>query len=243
MSVDVALAGLLMDGTPDADGISWFVEDVAGWDSAPVRFEDGDLTARHGGYDSARLYAARQLTVPGWAECRDLAAAFAVRDRVHLLMTGSLVVHEPVPKSVVVVSGGSPRSSLPMEGPRPMVTFQIPLVAQDPFKRAVTATDVPIAAGQTVTVESPGTAAAELLVRLTSAGTLDLTAGGLRLATSALPSGALVDVAGPSITGPDGADLSTAVTRYGFPALPAGGGDVTQAGTANVIVTFHDTYA
>lgn len=238
------LAGLAMDGTPDAFGVVWGVEDIAGWDSAPVRFDDSETTGRHGGFGPSRLYAPRPLTVPGWAECPDMAAAFAVRDRLHGLMTGALIVHELPAKSVEVVSGGAPRSSWPLDGPRPLVTFQIPLIAHDPFKRALTARTTVVGAGATVAAVNSGTAPADLLVTLTSPGTVVLSTGGVTLRTAELPAGSVIDTGSTSVTGPDGADLFTLVTLPAlWPTLPAGGGNVTQAGSAALSIETFDTYA
>jgi hypothetical protein len=243
--VDVTLAGLPMDGsTADAAGVKWTVEEVVGWDSAPVRIDDGDRTGRHGGYGSTRLYAARLLTVSGVADCPSLAVAFAARDRLHTISDGDLVVGEPVPKMVEVVSGGAPRASDPIEGGACWFRFQIPLVAHDPFKLATSARTTPVAAAATVAVDNDGTAAADLLVTLTTGGTVVLTSGGLTLTTTTLPSGAVIDTGACTIVSSGGADLFAAVVPGSqWPALPAGGGSVQQAGTAGLSVVSHDSYA
>lgn len=243
--VDVTLAGLLMDGsTADASGVVWNVSEVIGYDSPPVRIEEGDRTGRHGGYSSTPLYQARLMTVPGWADCPSLAAAFAARERLHALMTGDLVVHEPVAKFLRVGSGGAPRGSDPIEGGKCWFNFQIPLRADDPFKRSTTARTTVVAAGATVAVDNDGTAAAELLVTVTSPGTVVLTAGGLALTMTSLAAGAVIDTGGCTVTSSGGADLfSSVVAGSQWPALPAGGGSVTQTGTAGLSVVSYDTYA
>lgn len=242
--VDVTLAGLLMDGsTADASGVVWTVEEVVGWDSAPVRINDADRTGRHGGYGPTRLCAARLLTVSGVADCPSLAAAFAARDRLHTISDGDLIVAEPVPKSVEVMSGGAPRASDPIEGGACWFRFQIPLVAQDPFKRSTTARTTVVAAGATVAVDNDGTAAADLIVTLTTSGTVVLTSGGLTLTTGTLPSGAVIDTGASTVVSSGGVDLFSSVLVPRFPALPAGGGSVVQAGTAALSVQTFDTYA
>src|ERR1044072_557285 len=190
--VDVTLAGLLMDGsTADASGVTWTVEEVVGWDSAPVRLDEQDRTGRHGGYGPGALYASRLLTLSGVGDCPSLAAAFAARDRLHTLASGDLVVGEPVPKFVEVSSGGAPRASDPIDGGACWFRFQIPLTAHDPFKRSSSARTTVVAASSTLGVGNDGTAAADLVVTVTSPGTVVLTAGGLTLTTTSLPTGAV----------------------------------------------------
>ena len=245
--VPVTFAGILMDGaTPDDEGVIWGVQSpIDGWDAAPVRVSDEDQTGRHGTFGPARLYGARPLVLSGDAQSPDLATAFRVRDRVAAYFgSGSLVVREPVPKSLEVVQGGIARSSEPMNRAPFWIDWQVSLVARDPFKRALSSTTIAVPAGATVAIPSDGTAAADLRATVTSAGTVQLTAGGLTLTTSSLPVGAVIDTASCTVTGPDGADLYGAVAHASqWPALPAGGGPVKQAGTAALDITYRDTYA
>lgn len=244
----LSIDGLLMDDTPDAEGVRWRVNGVDGWDSPPVRTDDEDRTGQHGGYGSPRLYGARLLTVNGRAHCPDMAAAFRVRDRLHGLlgMDGPVVLEvlETPAKQLAVVAGGPPRSSWPREGGLNRVVWQLPLLAHDPFKRATTSTTTPLAAASSVTIPQAGTATADLTITVTSPGTVVLSAGGLALTTSALPAGAVIDTAACTIESASGADLfATVAAGSQWPALPKGGGVVAQAGTAALSVTHFDTYA
>lgn len=243
----LTVAGIRMDDTPDAEGVRWTAT-VDGWDSPAVRTDEGDFTGRHGAWGSLPLYGARALTVTGLAKSPDMATAFRVRDRLHLMPPTSesrtLIYHESVPKQVTVWRAGAPRSSDPIDnGTTHLVRWSLSLSARDPFKKALTPVTTPVSAGATVTIESPGTETAELVVTLVTAGTVDLAAGGLRFTTSALPAGAVIDVASQTVRAADGSDLSGAVVRYGSPGLPAGGGTVKQAGTASLSVKHFDTYA
>lgn len=244
----VSVAGLLMDNVPDGDGVRWRINDIDGWDSSPVRVDDSDRTGVHGGYGPARLYAARPLTLAGRALCPDMGTAHAVRDRVVGLIGPAVVedlqVFETVPKRVAVRLNGEVRASWP-SGAQLRVKFQIPVVAHDPFKRAVAANAaVVIAAGATEVVANGGNAAADLHVTLTSGGTVVLTAGGLTLRTGVLPSGAVIDTGTDTVRSSTGVDLSTlVVSPWQSPAVPVGGGPVHQAGTANLSVVSFDTYA
>ena len=246
----ITLAGIRMDDTPDVDGVRWRVFSVDGWDSAAVRIDAGDRTGRHGGYGSSPLWAARTLVVSGRAHCPDMATAFRVREivaaQLSCMSPESLVVHESVPKSLTVVCGGQPRSSVPIDAPPYRVTWQVTLRADDPFKRVLTPTVTPLAAGSTVTIPSAGTAAADLLVKVTSAGTVTLSAGGQTLRTGSLPVGAVIDTARATVETGAGVDLfqsAPVIPGSQFPSLPKGGGPVTQAGTAALLVTHFDTFA
>jgi hypothetical protein len=71
-----------------------------------------------------------------------------------------------------------------------------------------------------------------------------LTAGGLTLTTTSLPTGAVIDTGACTVMSSGGADLfSSVVAGSQWPALPAGGGSVAQAGTAGLSVVSYDTYA
>jgi hypothetical protein len=251
MAVDVTLAGVLMDGaTADPDGVVWTVEEIGGWDSAPVRIDDDEPTGRHGGYGPERLYAARQLTVTGLADCPSLSAAFSARDRLHLMQSGSLEVFEPTPKMVTVVSGGAPRASDPLDGGRTWFNFQIPLTAQNPFKRALTATTVAVAAGSTVSHTADGLWVAEIEVTCTTTGTVDLTIAGLRLRTGSLNAGVKL-TSGPGFTNPKRTIISsTGVNLFGlivqpmqWPAISPGVNSIHQAGSADLSIRYFPTYA
>lgn len=244
----VTLCGILMDGTtPDTEGVRWARAELNGWDSAPVLIADDDLTGRHGGYGPSRLYGARVLSLSGMAYCPNMATAERVRDRLHTMpgpsASGDLIVHMAVPKSLEVVMGGEPRSSWPLDLPKPWVRFTVPLVALDPFKRATTARTVTVGSGGSVSATSLGTAASDMVVTVTSAGTVQLSAGGLTLRTSSLPVGAVIDTGAATVVDGSGADLFGSVLVAQFPAVPAGGGSISQAGTAGLSITYHDAYA
>ena len=251
MSVYVTLAGQVMDGTPDSEGVRWFNgADIVGYDSPPVRINDQERTAAHGGYGPERLYASRILTLPGWCECPSLEAAFAVRERLHGLMSGELIVHEPVPKVLTVVSGGAPRSTEPLDGPNPLVEWSIPLIARNPFKRALDPVTVAIAAGGTGSFTATGRFPAELEVTTTSSGTVHVEQGGLAIMASSVPSGT-VFTSGPgfdnlprSVVGPGGEDLySLTLPGTQWPAVVPGANSILNQGTAAVQVRYFPTYA
>ena len=250
MTVYVTLAGQVMDGSLDSEGVRWFNGDITGYDSPPVRINDSDRTAAHGGYGPERLYASRLLTLPGWCECPSLEAAFSVRERLHSMMSGELIVHEPVPKVLEVVSGGAPRSMEPLDAPTVLVEWQIPLVAHNPFKRALSPAVESIAAGATGSFSATGRFPAELEVTTTSAGTVHIEQGGLAIMAGSVPSGT-VFTSGPgfdnlprSVVGPSGEDLySLTLPGTQWPAVVPGSNSILNLGTADVQVRYYPTYA
>lgn len=237
------IAGFPLIGTTPEGGRARLVG-MTGWLGRTVRRERGNNTGRPGRWsapgqdDGITIDATTLITYPDPA-----AAARERRALTGLGGTGAVVMR-------VTDAAGALQRLVEVDDVDPvvithtLVRVEFGLFANDPYATSVTATTTHLNPGQTVRVDTPGTGTAELLVKLTSAGTVDLTAGGLRLTTRTLPAGTVIDVADLSITGPTGADLSEGnVTRYGFPALPAGGGDIKQAGTAGLDITHRDTYA
>lgn len=216
------------------------------WLSRSVRRERTQRTGQHGSFSSPGLgdviddSITALVTYPDAASCaqeRLVIEALGGYDAVQLVVTdaaGSLV--RAVEVDHVDVTPINDR----------VLQVVIDVTATDPFKRATTATTTPLAASSTVSIASSGTAAADLRVTVTSAGTVVLSAGGLTLTTTTLPVGAVIDTGAATITALDGSDLFSAVpvtVSPQWPALPAGGGPVTQAGTAALSIEHHDTYA
>lgn len=250
----VTLAGILMNDEPDSNGVRWRSAGIEGWDAAPVRIIDGDRTGRHGGFSGGRLWSPRLLSLPGRAHCPDMATAFQVREQIVASMPGldsaELIVHESTPKSLTVEINGTPHVSTPIEASPYRVTFLIPLIAYDPFKRAVTPATVAVPAGATVPHVATGTAAAEIEVTTTTTGTVVLSSEGLTLRTSELPAGTVL-TSGPGFTnpertvvGPGGENLfSATLAPMQWPAIVPGANELVNGGTASLEVTYYPTYA
>ena len=223
------------------------VPSLMGWgDAPPIRTEIMDITGRHGATASAGLFAGRPIGVGGYIEQPSHADAIAVRNQLTALGIGTSHL-------VTVDEGDVPATQVEARVSKGAVVewinnvtfrYSLELVALDPFRRGITPRTTVVGAGSSVAAVNDGTAAAEMLVTLTSGGTVVLSAGGLTLTTGTLPAGAVIDTANTSVRASDGSDLFQLVTLPPmWPALPKGGGTVQQAGTAALSIEHFDTYA
>jgi hypothetical protein len=241
------------DTATDPDGCSWTVASSDGWDAPDQRTSLGALTGRDGQRVSNMYADGRPVVIKGRIFAPDDAAAWAAYDRATSTMpglrgVGEIVAYEPVPKSLSVIQAGPPRVSKPTGG---NLVYWLTLVAEYPWKRALTATTVTVGAGATVSHTATGSAdGAEIEVTLTSGGTVDLTIAGLRLRWGSLPSGAIL-TSGPgfdnpkrTVLGPDGANLYGLIVQpMQWPAIVPGSNSIHQAGTANLSIRYFPTYA
>ena len=219
---------------------------VDGWGSPARRMSTEVRTGRHGVTIAGQLYAERTIVHEGLVECSTAVAANDIANELAALAPGVaydyVVSHEalsPLACSVDVAVGANPEWIDDRS-----FTYSLTLVAADPFKRALSARTTAVGAGSSVPLTNDGTAAAHMLVTLTSGGTVVLTAGGVTLTTDALPAGAVIDTASTSVTADDGTDLMHLVAMPPLmPMLPAGGGSGAQAGTAALSIETFDTYA
>lgn len=236
---------------PLVDGARWFMGIPDGLDTASMRGRDEEPTGEHGLEELEALHGARILRCQGIVRASSQAAAWAAyRELRSLSPLGrdiELVVHEPGgSKFLLVRQGAEPVIDRPRSN---NVTYTLTLKALYPFLRAVDPIDVPIAAGDSETFDDDGSAAAEIEVTTTGAGTVVLSAGGLTLTCGSVPSGTVL-TSGPgftndaaSVVGPGGEDLFAAmVPGYEWPAVVPGSNTFANTGTAPVIVRRYPTY-
>lgn len=216
-----------------------------GWLTSTSRHSRDFRTGRHGGFSSTGLKTPREMSLKGIITYAD-ADDCATEQRVMLALGVSGL---PVP---VVVTNSSGTLTVDVDVDEANVTplnelilsFEFSVTAEDAFVRASTGnTPVVIGAASSATVNNAGTVAADLIVTLTSPGTVVLTAGGPTLTTSSLPSGAVINTGACTVLSSADVDLFTSVLIPQMPAVPAGGGLVAQAGTAGLSVVTFDTYA
>jgi hypothetical protein len=131
-------------GQPDSNGISWYWQQIDGWDSPDVAGQVIQRSADHGGWPASQFLAPRIMTVTIQA----LAPTQALRDAARATLQQILPVginpndlalmtyNEPVPKQVLVRrSGKITESKDTLTG----VIFSCNLVAPDPRKYAAQA--------------------------------------------------------------------------------------------------------
>lgn len=252
--VPVTLCGVLMDNTPDSNGVLWRVlrEGLLGWDSPLVDSPRSLISGKHGVAMAGNWYRDRNVTVRGRVKAPTDALAWEAYYQIlneipGVNGSGQLLVGEPVPKWLDVELADDPDLTDPRNG---RFNFQIPLTAEYPFKRAVGTVTVPVGAGATVAHTAQGRAAAEIEVTTTTAGTVVLSIAGLTLRTSALPAGSVL-TSGPGFThpertvrGPAGEDLfSATLSPMQWPAVAPGDNSLVNSGTASLEVTYYPTYA
>jgi len=238
----------------DPDGCTWTVASSDGWDAPDQRTQLNSPTGRDGQRASNMYAEGRSVVIKGLIFAPSDDAAWAAYDRATSAMpglrnVGNIVAYEPVPKSLTVVQAGPPRVSKPLGR---QMTYWLTLTAEYPWKRALTATTVAVAAGATVSHTAAGTFPAEIEVTLTSAGTVDLTIAGLRLRTGSLPSGAVL-TSGPGFIRPKrtirsalpaNANLFGSIVQpMQWPAMVPGANSIHQAGTAGLSIRYFPTYA
>ena len=238
--------------TTDADGCSWTVASSDGWDAPDQRTQFDSPTGRDGQRASNMYAEGRSVVIKGLIFAPTDEAAWKAYDRATSTMpglrgVGDIVAYEPTPKSLTVVQAGPPRVSKPAGR---QLTYWLTLTAEYPWKRALTATTVTVAAGATVSHTAAGTFPAEIEVTLTSGGTVDLTIAGLRLRTGSLPSGAVL-TSGPGFSRPkrtirssSGGNLFGSIVQpMQWPAMVPGANSIHQAGTAGLSIRYFPTYA
>lgn len=131
-------------GAVDANGISWILQKVEGWDGAPAFSGSGGVVNRaadQGGWATSQFYGPRIMTLNVWASAPNQAA----RDLARALLNQALAIsaplttftyNEPVPKFAGVRlnnSAGVKETYANLTE----VAFSIPLVAPDPRKYVV----------------------------------------------------------------------------------------------------------
>jgi hypothetical protein len=238
--------------TPDANGCTWTVASSEGWDAPDQRTQFDRPTAQHGQFGSNRYADGRMVVIRGLVFAPTQEAAWLAYDRITSAMpgingSGDIISYEPVPKVLTVSQAGPPRASKPADG---RLSFQLTLLAEYPWKRAVTAETVTVAAGAEPLEAHAGTFAAEIEVTTTSTGTVDLTIGSQRLRWGSLTSGSVL-TSGPGFdnpkrtaVGPSGENVFGLIVQpMQWPAMAPGDNVLENNGTANLSVRYFPTYA
>ncbi len=135
-SLAYAVAGVSIPfGSTDANGITWLLQKVDGWDGAPTVGQVLQRAGDHGGYAAPQYYGPRPITLTVQAS----APTQALRDSARALMQqtvpisdlATFVYNEPVPKTAQVRRSGRLIESCPTLLD---VIFTVGLIAPDPRK-------------------------------------------------------------------------------------------------------------
>jgi hypothetical protein len=124
-------------GAVDANGTSWLLKKIEGWDSAPAVGQVIQRSGDHGGWPVPQWYGPRIITLTLLASAPTQALRDAARTQLQQVVPindlATLVYNEPVPRQAYVRRNGSANVSETY----PTLTdveFTIPLVAPDPRK-------------------------------------------------------------------------------------------------------------
>ena len=156
----------------DGNGAYWYVEEMDGWDAAPIRQAADSRTGAHGGFTGVGWYAPRSVVLKGtarassesifWASWNALLAKHYESLQTTKLLT---VVEGSTTKRLNVQIADGARMKI---NPSMLMTFEIPMIAPDPFKYNNTATG-PTSLG--ATVSNAGNAPTYGIITFSSSGT------------------------------------------------------------------------
>lgn len=235
--------------TPDSDGVVWTVARSKGWLSPSIVSSRALPSGRSGSVLTAERHGERTLEIFGMGRAPTQAQAEAGWNRLPVMpgvgASGVVTRYEVVPKSLRVRMDDEPLSDPPAGG---VFFYQLALVALDPYKLALTAKTVALAAGATVTLTNDGTATAYLAATATGSGTVQLRqddSGQVLRSKASVASGTVFDSGLRQVRSGGGVVLSGVVDNpsewLSIPRLAST--SVTNQGTAPLSVTFYDSYA
>ena len=123
-------------GATDANGVTWMLQKVDGWDSPPTAVGQViQRSADHGGYATSQYYGPRIITLTVMASAPDQATRDAARRQLQQTVPvsdlGAFLYGEPVPKVAYVRRNATAAVTESL----PTLTdaiFTLPLVAPDP---------------------------------------------------------------------------------------------------------------
>lgn len=232
----------------DGNGTKWYVVgDIDGWSGPAMRIATVDPTSRHGAVIAESLYGARSLILTGLAKSPN-EAAFWTAYNLLLQKLGNtnanitLKVYETTTKRISVRRSAEPRISFSGVG---TFTFELPLIAADPFKYNDTATTTAYG-----TVSNNGSYDTYPIVTLTSAvgsgSTLTLAnptyaSGAQVVIIGALASGTVIDFGLKTVTDGSTDKYGQVQSSTSWWALKPGSNALTISGaTANI--TYRDAW-
>lgn len=236
----------------DANGVRWRFGISTGWDSPEQDVEVGAATGLPGGVLLSDDIGPRRPVLEGTAKAPNRAISDEVVQTIRAKMppaggTGDLIVYEEVPKRATVRRAARPRYR---RETFLLTTFELELVALDPYIRALTPRPaVSIAAGTTQDVTNGGTAPAYLRIVTTSPGTVNVRQTGTGQVLRSKPgvtvaAGTVFDCARKRVESSGGVQLTGVLDNPSeWLAIPAESTvPVQNQGTAPVDVIVFDTY-
>lgn len=233
--------------TPDANGVTWSCT-MDGWSNSDIQSGSLDPTGRHGLSLLQQWRRGKPMQFTGLAKAASESDAwdgyYAFAAMFDVNTDGDVVAQEPTPKQIRARISASPLISTPRgTGQSWTMRWDVQLVAEFPYKTALTPTTTPLAASASTTLTNNGTAAAYPVVTTTSIGTVDLVIGGRHFTTASVASGVVIDMWARTLVDGSGDPVYAAKTPESeWLSLPRGGTSVTNAGTAALSIAHYHTY-
>lgn len=233
---------------PDSDGCRWTIAKLPGWDGGEINSQTVAPTGQHGRAVAAQFADGRVIVPRGRVFAPSQAAAWAAYNRIVSSMPGlggegDVVAYEESSARFLRCRMQSPpKIDAPAGG---NFEFELTLIAEYPFKRALTPVEVTIAAGTSETFTAAGNFAAEITVTSLEIGSMSLDAYGARLATSvSLPAGSVMDSLDRTIVNDIGENRYQFIQRNSqWLAVQPGSNTFANTGTADVVLSYYPTYA
>lgn len=152
----VQLGPFVLTGAVDDDGVEWWLEDLAGWDSADVRAPSSTRPGADGLFVGTFFDGGRTLEAKGHIVGPTKAAARAARQEfaaaLHVRNELTIVVHEEIERQVK----GYRAERLLLRQVDAAVEFAAIIVCPDPRKYATEESSVTVAPGGSATATNDG---------------------------------------------------------------------------------------
>lgn len=250
-TTQATLDGWDLIGTTGGGGKSRLLE-LEGWLKRTPHRERGNRTVLPGAWSTSGLDSSRQVTLKGQTVYTSAATAAAERRQ----MLGLVALGQAV--LTVTDAAGPLQGTVELDDAEVhvvnhlIVTWSFEVTITSAYLVTPTPVVVNIPAGATADFINPGTVAAEMEVRTTGSGTLNLIAYGATQSTGAttVPSGSIF-TSGDGFTnpartaiGPAGENLyNSLIPDNHWLAIVKGANSIQNTGTAPVQVTYYPLWA
>jgi hypothetical protein len=248
VSMRIDLGSIQMNTlTPDANGNTWLVTGMQGWDSPNQRQSFLSPVGKHGQVIGESMLDGRAIVLQGITKCANTGQFWSCYDQLlgkiaNLQATIQLVVYETnYTKYVNVIRSGLPRITFIGQN---AFTWEVDLLALDPLKYDNTLTQTPVAA----TINNAGNFASYPVLTITAGGTFTVTnttigAGASITASTAVPTGTVVDMYAHTIKDNAGNNIYSYLAQPPtWWALNPGNNVITKSGTATVRVDWRSAW-
>lgn len=233
---------------PDADGASWYITDLEGWDTPNFRYSSQGPSSRHGVVILEHMMSERVLLLRGVVKAPAEPQFWTAYNKLlgqvnNLLEPRTLKVYETTPKECYVVRGGPPRLRFSGVG---SFTFEVALTAMDPLKYTSTAKTGTLT--NNILLNNAGTFSTYPVITTTSVGTVfldnlaDPNYDAFSTGSNDLPSGTVIDFQKRTVVNGTSNYFQSLAPSSVFWALLPGSNQIQSTGTAGLSYSFRDAW-